>query len=83
MEYSEIISNNRKNNSSISWWPLYAYHYTNITNAVSILELGRLYSRANAEDLGIMSNDNASRQVIDMTNSDAKQSVRFYFETVL
>lgn len=79
MNYVDVIRDNIANSSPVPWWPKFAYHYTNITNAVRILEMGRLYSRAKAEQLGIMSNDNASRQVIDMTNSDAKQNVRFYF----
>ncbi len=79
MDYLEVIQHNIERNSKVSWWPRFAYHYTDITNAVHILSMGRLFSRATAEKLGIMNNDNASRQVIDMTNADAKQDVRFYF----
>jgi hypothetical protein len=50
-----------------------------VTNAVSILDSGYLYSRANAKQLGLMHNDNASRQVIDMTQTEAISCVRFYF----
>ena len=77
-EYADIIKNNSLH-MPIHWWPLFAYHYTNIENAVSILSMGRLFSRMRAESLGIMINDNASRQVIDMTNTSAKKDVRFYF----
>lgn len=79
MNYIDIINRNRRENAKVDWWPLFAYHYTNITNAVSILEMGQIYSRTNAIKLGIMDNDNASRQVIDMTNLEAQRAVRFYF----
>lgn len=79
MKYYDIIKKNIEENSEVDWWPRFAYHYTNITNAVSILEMGQIYSRSNAKVLGIMENDNASRQVIDMTDSDAKNAARFYF----
>ena len=38
-----------------------------------------LFSRAKAEAMGVMRNDNASRQVIDMTKTEAISCVRFYF----
>lgn len=79
MEYIDIIQDNCANHSSVSWWPKFAFHCTDVTNAVSILESGVLYSRTKAEKLGVMNNDNASRQVIDITESGAKSSVRFYF----
>lgn len=76
--YSDIIKQNMEN-AEIRWWPKYAYHFTDIRNAVNILALGRLYSRLSAEQFNIMQNDNASRQVIDMTSKDIKSFVRFYF----
>lgn len=79
MTYSEIIQNNIEKHSPVSWWPKFAFHYTDVTNAVSILDTGYLYSRLDATHLGIMSNDNASRQVIDMTNPSIVSKVRFYF----
>ena len=79
MNYRDVILHNCESNSSISWWPRYAYHYTDITNALEILDCGKLYSRANAQRLGLMHNDNASRQVIDMTQTAAISCVRFYF----
>jgi len=50
-----------------------------VTNAVNILKEGKLYSRQDATKLGIMRNDNASRQVINMTNPEVMSYVRFYF----
>lgn len=79
MEYIDIIRENCKKHSSISWWPRYAFHYTDVTNVVSILSSHHLYSRADASQLKIMKNDNASRQVIDMTDSGIISKVRFYF----
>ncbi|SDB66277.1 hypothetical protein [Butyrivibrio sp. INlla16] len=57
--YSEIIKKNMEN-APIKWWPKYAYHFTDIRNAVNILSLGRLYSRFNAEHYDMMKNDNAN-----------------------
>ncbi len=79
MEYRDIILDNCKNHSAVSWWPRFAFHYTDVTNAVSILNTGTLFSRTDAKRLHIMRNDNASRQVIDMTSSGAVSFVRFYF----
>lgn len=78
MSYKDIISENTKI-SQVNWWPHYAYHYTDVSNAVSILESGMLYSRVRAKELAVMKNDNASRQVIDMTFSGSTSYVRFYF----
>ena len=76
--YSDIIKHNM-DNAPVRWWPKFAYHFTDIRNAVNILSLGRLYSRLSAEQFDIMKNDNASRQVIDMTSEETMSFVRFYF----
>lgn len=78
MTYAEIIQNNCEKVNP-SWWPKFAYHYTDVTNAVSILSSGKLYSRVKAGAKGVMENDNASRQVIDMTETRVTSYVRFYF----
>lgn len=78
MTYAEIIQNNCRQTNPF-WWPRYAYHYTDVTNAVSILSSRKLYSRVKADAKGVMKNDNASRQVIDMTETRATSYVRFYF----
>ncbi len=78
MTYKEIITNNCKN-CIHKWWPQFAYHFTDVSNVVSILKTGFLYSRIEAEETHIMKNDNASNQVIDMTDSDVISKVRFYF----
>ncbi len=79
MTYEEIIQENCRNHSSVKWWPLHAFHYTDVENAVSILTTGYLYSRVKADRLSLMKNDNASRQVINMTSPGVTASVRFYF----
>lgn len=75
MTYEEIIAQNYLN----KWWAEFAFHYTDMSNAVNILRDGCLYSRIDAEMYGNMSNDNASMQVINMTNSDIESYVRMYF----
>lgn len=79
MTYKDIIKDNCKSHSDVKWWPKFAFHYTDVTNAVSILSSGRLYSRTQAKAMGVMRNDNASIQVINMTETEAKAKVRFYF----
>ncbi len=79
MTYIDVIRDNCENHSSVPWWPRFAFHFTDVTNAVGILSSGYLYSRADASKLKLMKNDNASRQVIDMTNSSVVSKVRFYF----
>lgn len=79
MDYIDVIRENCEKHSPVSWWPRFAFHLTDVTNAVSILSSGFLYSRADASHLNVMRNDNASRQVIDMTSSGVESKVRFYF----
>ncbi len=79
MNYRDIIRENCNHRSDVPWWPQFAFHCTDVKNAVNILSSGRLYSRTDAEKLGIMKNDNASRQVIDMTMTAAASYARFYF----
>lgn len=80
MSYEEII---QKNSSSyckkFPWWATHAFHDTDLSNALSILESGILYSRSKTTEKSLMNNDNASRQVIDMTDSTITSFVRFYF----
>lgn len=78
MTFAETIARNCAHVQP-GWWARYAYHYTDLINAISILTSGHLYSRIQADGKGLMRNDNASRQVIDMTSSRATSYVRFYF----
>ncbi len=79
MDFRDVIERNAQLNIPVRWWTRYAFHYTDIRNAVSILASGQLYSRTEANERHVMSNDNASRQVIDMTGSATTSLVRFYF----
>ncbi len=63
----------------LHWWPRYVYHFTDVHNAVSILKTGRLYSRAQAEQQGLMQVDNASPQIIQQTRSEHRKYARLYF----
>ena len=78
MIFREIIEKNSLI-SCVNWWPYYAYHFTDVTNAVQILSSGILYSRIRANDKKLMNNDNASIKVINMTDGVASSYVRFYF----
>lgn len=78
MTYRQIIENNCSAFFP-HWWPKYAYHFSDVTNIVSILSLGTLFSRAQATRRGVMENDNASKQVIDITETRTTSYVRFYF----
>ena len=78
MTFADIIKKNC-DLSSVKWWPKYAFHYTDISNAISIIQQETLYSRLYAEEEHLMKNDNASYQVIDMTATNAQSFVRFYF----
>lgn len=79
MDYQDIISDNVRHIGNISWWAKFAFHCTDVRNAVGVMRSGHLYSRTDAQRLGVMQNENASRQVIDFTNSDVYSYVRFYF----
>ncbi|MBU5343669.1 DarT ssDNA thymidine ADP-ribosyltransferase family protein [Caldifermentibacillus hisashii] len=61
------------------WWPKFVYHFTNIDNAVKILEDGRLLSRGKLNKLQGMVTDNASPNVIENTDDRWKEFVRLYF----
>lgn len=62
-----------------SWWYKFLFHYSDISNIISILNSGKLYSRNKALELGLMQNDNADDDVINNTGFSAKDYVRFYF----
>ncbi|WP_461243411.1 DarT ssDNA thymidine ADP-ribosyltransferase family protein [Secundilactobacillus muriivasis] len=62
-----------------TYWPRFAFHFTDINNAVSILKHRCLVSRNRAIAQGWMSNDNASQSVISTTSSVVENQVRLYF----
>lgn len=65
--------------SQQEWWSNYIYHFSDIQNVVKILNSGKLYSRNKAIELGLMANDNANDEVIQHTQNQYKDYVRFYF----
>ncbi|SFC10290.1 protein of unknown function [Alkalibacterium subtropicum] len=71
--YTGIHNSNRRG------WFKYCYHFSHVENIVSILNDGRLLSRNQAIREGKMKSDNASQKVIDQTNPEYKDYVRFYF----
>jgi hypothetical protein len=64
---------------SRSWWPKFIFHFTNINNALKILETGYLYPRSKVSPQGLMVNDNASSEVIENTDPIWFNYVRLYF----
>ncbi|GHP14023.1 hypothetical protein YK48G_14480 [Lentilactobacillus fungorum] len=60
-------------------WPNYCYHFTNIDNAIQILQAGYLYSRKRAISLGIMRNENANQDIIANTQPKVFDYARLYF----
>ena len=60
-------------------WTKFIFHFSDIHNIVSVLNSGKLYSRAKAIELGVMKNDNANSNVIDNTIEQYKHYVRLYF----
>ena len=64
---------------NLDWWPRYVYHFTDVCNAASIIKTGHLYSRAEAQRLGLMQVDSASPEIIGQTQSEHLHYVRLYF----
>ena len=61
------------------WWPDFLFHFTDIKNAVSVLNSGFLYSRREAEKQNLIVEDSASSQIISHTDIALTDFVRFYF----
>lgn len=77
--YTEIINEQRKKlNRSIGWWPMYLYHFTDVHNAVSIIEKEYILGRKQANENKLMASDNASSKVIDVTNDEVARYARLY-----
>lgn len=80
MNYKEILDAQAENlRPDLQWWPRFFYHFTDVHNAASIIKSGWIYSRQYAKNQGIMSNDNASRAVMEATNFDNTYYGRLYF----
>lgn len=61
------------------WWMKYAFHFTDVTNAVGILNQDRLWCRQEAVDRGLMQVENADRTVIAKRSEFTDGYARFYF----
>jgi len=65
--------------SGHSWWPRYVYFFTDLRNAVSILNEGCLLSRDQAESSDSIEVNGASREIIDQTREECLKFVRLYY----
>ena len=80
MNYQDILDEFKKSlPKDCQWWPEFFYHFTDAHNAASIIDQGWIYSRAKADKESVMANDNASKVVIETTNSENKIYGRLYF----
>jgi len=61
------------------WWPDFLFHFTDIKNAVSILNSGFLLSRSQLELRDQSWEDAASKHIIDQTDTRLTDYVRLYF----
>ena len=58
MTYREIIEAQRKRQlKSRNWWSMYFYHFTDIRNALNIIEKGWIYARHKASEEDLMVSD--------------------------
>lgn len=64
---------------SRNWWVDYLFHFTDIKNAVNVLNRGFLYSRKEAIDKNLLIDDIASSRIIKQTKLTFTDHVRFYF----
>jgi len=76
---SEKIVKHLKTLQTQNWWARYLFHFTDITNAIKILECEALYSRNKAIAKKLMQCENASPDVIENTKEEFKDFVRLYF----
>ena len=61
------------------WWPAFLFHCTDISNAVSILRNGEMFSRLHAQKRGLLERDIASPEIIAGTDPQWQDYVRLYF----
>lgn len=62
-----------------SWWTKSLFHFTDVTNAISVLNHGKIYSREKVITHELMQNDNANDGVIALTSNEHKKYARLYF----
>lgn len=61
------------------WWTEYAFHVTDVQNAVGILREGRIYCRGKAVGQGLMKVENADLEVIRRSSERTDTLARLYF----
>ena len=64
---------------SRQWWPDFLFHFTDVKNVASILNEGLLRSRNELRRLNLNWQDAASKEIIEQTDTDLIDYVRFYF----
>lgn len=80
MEYADILKvQKQRMRGELKWWPDFFYHFTDVHNAIGILQSGWILSRERAAGTGAMVKDNASRAVINATNAENKRYGRLFF----
>lgn len=80
MTYAEIIKSQMLSlPTSIKWWPKYFYHFTDIQNALGIIDKGWIYGRQEALANNFMKTDNASPSVISVSQNSITEYARLYF----
>ena len=62
-----------------SWWPKFVFHYTDIRNAIKILQDDKLLCRATRDSKEKIQVDSASPDIIECTKDEYKECVRLYF----
>lgn len=60
-------------------WTKYAFHFSELRNAVEILKSGRVKSRASLERDDLLPVDIACHDIISQTDEEIRASVRLYF----
>ena len=63
----------------IKYWADYLFHFTDMKNALKILECERVFCRWVVVDQNLMQSDNASQKIIEQTYEGVKNYARFYF----
>lgn len=79
IEFIDNLANESWLGSVRSHWIKYAFHYTDIRNAIEILKSEKLICRSKLEEKGIMPVDNASQIIISNTQDSVKDFIRLYF----
>ena len=79
LAHIEFIKKQSWLTESQRWWPDHLFHFTDILNAVKILNDGVMFSRLQLEKNKELITDIASKKVIESTDLKWKNYVRLYF----